>query len=821
MPGVLASEIEGHYPLLYFSDCNFFSNRVIPATINISSGFQRQINSVGAFFCTQLNVIFHGEMKFLNNTGTAMYLSDSIARFLAFSIVVFDSNTGKYGGGVALVGRSSLNVFDICNFTFVNNSASEIGGGIYFQSTIYNVRPPCFIDRGINRNASSFNFTGNSAKSDRGHHIYVSSFISCDIACSSHYIYKCIGNFSFRNPNGMENSTATPPVNFTLNEADPLQIFPGLSYQLPITFRDEEGREISHLSYEASLQNKTSTANIEIDSAFKYVSNNTIVLHGTPRERATLLLDISSTNTSLLLDVMLAECPPGYTLKNAKCECTLSYYGLFMCDPEAHIQHGFWMGQCNSSSSSLCTTYCPYGYCMYNTSLHTPRLFSPINMSLRGTDLNKFICSPTRSGTVCGKCLQGHSVYYNSWNFKCGSEKYCHLGILFHLLSTIVPLSGLFIVIISFNINFSDGNVNGFILFAQIIVTYNLNVNNTIPFLPAVSQLGNALYFIYHFFNLEFFDLDELSFCLWKGATAMDILTVNFVTILFAFALVLLTAFLLRRKKLLNYFPWLFMRQYTLINGLSALFTLCYSLSSATCFQILYSIHLFDDGQQPYRKVVFLEGDLVPYHGRHIWYAAVAVVFLIFIVILPPLLLIFYPLFFKILSLCNLSECRIAMCLSRIIPIQLLDSFQSPFKDNCRFFAGLYFIFRTIALVTSTMVQDPQSFYAMVELELVLIILLQATIQPYKEKKHNVIDLLLFSNLAIINGITQYNYSITVREENPPVYIPVTTTLQIVLMSLPLLCMMIMCTFKLIKKVTTFQRASGTVIYTEIAPTAS
>ena len=120
---------------------------------------------------------------------------------------------------------------------------------------------------------------------------------------------------------------------------------------------------------------------------------------------------------------------------------------------------------------------------------------------------------------------------------------------------------------------------------------------------------------------------------------------------------------------------------------------------------------------------LFLEEDLVPYHGGHIWYAAVAVVFLIFIVILPPLLLTFYPLFFEILSFCNLSECRIAKFLSRIIPIQFRDSFQSLFKDNCRFFAGLYSIFRTIALVTSTMIQDPQSFYAMVELELVLIIL--------------------------------------------------------------------------------------------------
>ena len=820
MPGVWASETEGHYPLLNFSDCKFFSNKVIPEIMSISRGFQKQINSAGAFFCTLLNVIFHGETTFLKNNGTALYLSDSIARFDAFSVVVFDSNKGKFGGAIALVGRSSLNVFDFCKFTFVNNSAMRMGGAIYFKSTTYNVRQPCFIDRGINRNISSFNFSRNHAKSDRGHHIYVSSFFECEINCSQS-VYKCIGNFSFQNPDMSGNSTATPPANFTLNGADPLQIFPGISFQLPITIRDVEGREISNPSYEASLENKASNTNIKVDSAFKFVSNNTIILLGAPQERATLLLDILSTNTSLLIDIVLAECPPGYTLKGDKCKCTLSYYGISKCDPEAYIQHGIWMGQCNSNSSSLCTTYCPYGYCMYNTSLQTPQLFSPIDMSLRGTDLNQFICSPTRNGTVCGKCLRGHSVYYNSWNFKCVSEKYCHFGILFYLLSTIVPVSVLFIVIIIFNINFSDGNVNGLILFAQIIVMYRVSVNNTIHFLPVVSQLANALFSLYHIYNLKFFNANALSFCLWKSATAMDILTVNFVTFFFAFALVFLTVFLLRSKKLANYFPRLFMRQYTLINGLSAFFTLCYSLISATCFQILYSTNLYDDKQNSYRKVVFFEGDLMPSHGKHIWYAALAVIFLIFIVILPPLLLIFYPLIFKILNFCNLSECKIAMCLSRIIPIQLLDSFQSPFKDNCRFFAGLYFIYRTIVLVTSTMIRNPSNLYPIIELELVLIIILHATIQPYKEKKHNIIDLFIFLNLAVINGITLYNYSQIVGGQNLHIYVSVTTTIQIVLMSLPLLCMMVMCIVKLVKKVKNYQWVRAAVTYAEIAPIAS
>ena len=102
-------------------------------------------------------------------------------------------------------------------------------------------------------------------------------------------------------------------------------------------------------------------------------------------------------------------------------------------------------------------------------------------------------------------------------------------------------------------------------------------------------------------------------------------------------------------------------------------------------FTVLYSIHLFDDGQQPYKKVVFLEEDLVPYHGGHIWYAAVAVVFLIFIVILPPLLLIFYPLFFEILSFCNLSECRIAKFLSRLYLFNFVTHFRVHLKITVAF----------------------------------------------------------------------------------------------------------------------------------------
>ena len=119
------------------------------------------------------------------------------------------------------------------------------------------------------------------------------------------------------------------------------------------------------------------------------------------------------------------------------------------------------------------------------------------------------------------------------------------------------------------------------------------------------------------------------------------------------------------------------------------------------------------------------------------------------------------------------------------------------------------------------MVRNPLNLYPIIELELILIIILHAAIQPYKEKKHNIIDLFIFLNLAVINGITQYNYSQIVGGQNLHIYVSVTTTIQIVLMSLPLLCMMVMCIVKLVKKVKNYQWVRAAVTYAEIAPIAS
>ena len=132
------------------------------------------------------------------------------------------------------------------------------------------------------------------------------------------------------------------------------------------------------------------------------------------------------------------------------------------------------------------------------------------------------------------------------------------------------------------------------------------------------------------------------------------------------------------------------------------------------------------------------------------------------IIALPPLFLIWYPAGRKLLSKCHLYELKGVQFTEKVFMIDrmkpLLDSFQSSFKDNCRFFAGLYFLYRILALTTFTLARTLPQFYIAVEIELVIIIAFHATMQPYQKTWHNIVDACIFSDLAIINALSIYIY---------------------------------------------------------------
>ena len=77
------------------------------------------------------------------------------------------------------------------------------------------------------------------------------------------------------------------------------------------------------------------------------------------------------------------------------------------------------------------------------------------------------------------------------------------------------------------------------------------------------------------------------------------------------------------------------------------------------------------------------------------------------------------------------------------------------------------------------------------EVELILFLSFHALAQPYEKRWHNILDNLLFTNLAIINGMTLYNYT-RVSDPFGPNYqrnIDIVSSIQLVLIYLPMVYM--------------------------------
>ena len=809
-PGIWDFTAEGFLPVPIFTDCRFESNSAIQSLGSLGNGVNVTSLGYGAVFISELRVQFSGNSHFSGNRGSAVHLSSSVLEFCEGSYVVFYNNTGHNGGAIAMYGSSVIHINHSSSFNFTNNAAYSAGGAIYvdFTVTLQSAYRNCFIQPGSLQNPfinSDFYFIGNYAKRN-GASIFATSFKSCKTVCHNRTVsikdpqslLQCFANFNFGDS---RNGISTHPNSFTLHESTPVRIIPGSEHHLPLSVADESQNNLTGIVYDATVTSDLNR-NVRMVPAFSQVSSNTISIFGNIGDDAVLYLDTSDVTVSF--DITLVDCKPGYIPNNKTCECAATeYLGLITCDPKVLLRHGYWMGFCAPNSKVLCTGYCPYGFCSYHKM--NPKSWThplPDNSS----SLDYQICGPYRTGRLCGKCADNHSVYFHSWKYTCGPERLCHLGWFFYLLSEILPLTLFFLIILVFNISFTSGNINCFVFYAQILDALATNTNE-FPF--SITIIRDILTFFYRPFNLNFFSLEQLSFCLWKGASVMDLLIIRYATVGFALVLVLLTILVVRsRCGRFKIFSKFYTPNSILIHGLSAFFVLCYSQCARVTFHILTYFCLYSTDFYCKEKAVNHIGYMNYFEGDHVKYAIAAIFVLIFLIIIPPLLLLLYPLMFKLLGLCKLSESKLVGFLWRVMPIQLLDSFQSSFKDNFRFFAGLYFFYRAIILSAYAYTRILLVFYIIVQIQLTVALALHAIFQPHKKRRHNIIDSLLFTNLTIINGITLYNYTAKNGSSQFDKRIMM-ESIQVVLMFLPFLCIIVLGVKKLTKKIWSKIRATS------------
>ena len=769
----------GALPIPVFRDCSFLRNRIVPW----KPKYHAQV-SFGVFVVTKFTVSFVGTFLFESNAHTALLLNSGKVILEENTQVQFVNNTGSRGGAVSLNGFAVLSVSNNCTLEFYNNSATEYGGALFYypieQRELFEGRV-CFLqynglksspvqDRNI-RLVFADNFASVSGAS-----IYSTSLFSCYFSYrgsphghqADEFLFE-IGNITFSTSRNRSNICSVPQVGtsgyYFTGIADnlTLRVFPGKQFTLHPLVKDDLNQVVNS-EFFVRIEKKVPKS-ISPFLHSPYTVNRSVILYGTPNERARLVVSTQHIYRSIQykVDVVLLSCPPGYYYENFTCWCSAgsklkAYAGITDCNQNnftAVIERGYWAGYYNNSTGELYTATCPFAFCVLNT-------LGNYEHSLPNSSdtLSSFMCGPTRQGVLCGECVEGFTVYYHSMSFTCGPSDKCSYGAVFFILSELLPVFIFFTLVIVLDISFSSGSRNGFIFFCQMVTILPLDYISLTD-LPVAQYLQSGYKLIYGVFNIEFFTVESLSFCLFRNATVMDILAFKYVSTVFAFILVIFLTISMNYctccDKLCSVVKKKLTTKESVLHGISAFLVICYIESVRVSFFILRLKPLKGPGGVIGPIVAFFGGTDY-FKGKHILYAVPAMLTLGTIAFFPPMLLLLYPNTLKLLQFCKLSEHRFVLAILKVTKINsimpLFDVFQGHFKDNLRFFAGLFFLYRVALLASYSFSQSISEYTIAAELVLLLVLSFHSTAHPYKQNNQNVIDSLLLSNLAIINGLS-------------------------------------------------------------------
>lgn len=732
----------------------------------------------GTFIITGQTILFEGTVDFINNTGSAIYTVSSILEFTNGTCAKFVNNSGLFGGAISLIGFSALKLNYNITVLMHNNSAA-LGAGIFHQSFDkhdYLFSHSCFLQSVSNNSKDSvfFEFQGNyitdhvrdslgNYTSVHGRDMYVTTLLPCIEYCNYDStnlpLFNCIGNFEFVDG---KDTVATSGAYFWHNYSEPIHFIPGNWTEIPFLLCDDLDRRVH------GIYHITTDDDIYIDDRQTYTSENTIVLKGKPGTHGNVTITKTPPRElSLSIEVILDECPPFFYYKSDDkiCACAVQsssrYKNIHLCDKsmfKSQILHGYWVGYENNDTSAENFRYgiCPPTFCFDRMEYERYHEL-PHNSKVEG-----FVCGKTRSGILCGQCRSGYCAQYHSHNFRCGDCQKCENGVgwVLYIVSELLPLTFLFSVIMIFDISFTSGYLNGFILFSQIFDSVFSVGSGFVFFPPIVHKLSQTILVFYKLFNFDFFGNDHLSFCLWKDAKTIHLMSFKFLTVGFAAVLVVATVLLMKRcaysKKLLCC-----TQSVSMIHGLSAFLVMVYTQCTNISFQLLNYVIVFDLHGKQSRQVLFYQGQTELFSQDHIPFAFMAVVCLSTLTLIPPLFLITYPLCYRIAAFLGVGDTKFSKLVGKLCPLSKLkpvfDSFQGCYKDKYRFFAGLYFVYR-VGLLASVVTSNPMVTYALTQIQLSLMLAIHCICWPYVRRVHNIIDTLIFLNCSLINIITILNY---------------------------------------------------------------
>ena len=833
---------DGQLPTITFDRCNFSSNSAKFVNESVHAV------SIGTVYVNKVPVTFQSDNMFYNNSGSALAVTGTQVDFTS-ATAVFKSNIASHsGGGIALLGDTSIVVGPNTKLDFIDNHATHYGGAIYnlyIGDEDLNSNYDCFIHYSESyvepdKWSAVFRFSGNDAAIS-GCSIFSTSILPCSwktnnstVATNASDIFQWNDNWQYEN-SLCENEIATEPHTFTLVGdqclSTPIPVFPGNIIKLPLVARDDLYQDVSDVNFYSA---QISSEFAEVQPGFTYIASNLISISGEPGHSVVLQLQTEGYHKTVIkLNLVIEKCPPGFIQTNegdaslnvdkditstnstiiliepdqqeAKCVCPeINFLGHIKCyvkEFKSQIELNYWYGSIKLSSDS------GHDHSLYLMGdlpleyVHVPKSmdlqFDNEFFDLPNTTekVDELLCGEIhRKGVLCGECMEGYAVAVNSPNFECvpcnGTVTLSgrHIGnLIAYIILTFAPITLFFLFIIFFNVNLASSAAAGFLLYAQIVSSGIYPVMYLVPNNGIKVKIQMAYNTIYGIFNLESFAfLMPQPLCLNGSFTTLHVLSLDYAIAAFPLLVILIIYMCFRLKY--NCCCYIRRRRHkdvnltiasslnsdsmeseatseshkklqkckiNLIHAFMAFMLLSYSKFCLASMKTVIPSYLYDSTGNVRLYRVYFAGQLSFSDVHYLFpFGIVAVFILIFVVFLPPLLLL-GPLQF----IDWLTDKPKFSCLRRFWPSITIHTFLDAFegyRPNRRFFTGLYLLFRLIMYLTYSFIGDDLVQLVVRQIMISTYSLLVALLRPYTSDLYNYVDTLLFLNLGILNALIIY-----------------------------------------------------------------
>ena len=704
---------------------------------------------------------------FSNNKGTALYMHSIITTLIFAQTVLFINNTANSGAGIYFEEVRSISS-DNADVHFVNNSAEQKGGALYFNLVTDNCN--------VFQNPFNASFINNSAKL-AGNSIYFSIPQSCqintNISDESSLLY-VPNKFNYSQPI----RTKSPPI---VTSPYNIKLYPPAiavhndyvihQYKMlgePIQFNASVFDYFDNITEPvifiiscitcgddyvlSTYQIIVHDQNFNELKVFPILSNDVINNANIFITMVAVLSPIYK-SISASLSIQLSSCHAGYLFEKLQAQC--------ICYPHSDIVHcigdhseikkGYWIGFLTEQHYT--SSICPSTYCNFAKRTETnPGYY---DLPTKSDDQ----CSSNRTGVACGECKPGYTLAYDSPD--CIHRDKCSAGmtvlvIVLTILYWIAVVAGLF-CLMYFWFKIPLGFVYVIIYYYSIVDIMLVDDLSNI-----ISQLVNIL--------SSFAKLTPPLFgqlCLVEGLSGIDQQFIHYFHVLAVSLILLIIVVAARYSGRLARFI-----SPCIIRVICLLLLLSYTSLASTSLQLLRPL-TFNDVDE---VRTYSSPDIKYFTHRHLAYAIVAILCEVIVVIGLPLLLLLEPI---------LSQ-RINFV--RIKP--LLDEFQDCYKGKHRWFAAYYLICRQVMFLIVYVGNG--NYYNMLyglQTACIIIAMIHGWVQPYKNNLLNGLDEVILLILVLVVNVSTFSILSSIALQ-----------ISTVLLLLPLLLLSLVAIKKLISR---------------------